>query len=138
MRRLSILATAALSLALSGFAVGQSTAVNVSANVSWTAPPVNAAGTNAPTSYNVYASTSPLTATPATPLATVTAPTTSYSTTASVNAVLGSTLYVYVTACNSAGCSALSAPGTKVITLPATLPGVPTNITITLNVTPAS
>lgn len=120
----------------------QSGPVSASANISWT-PPVNdsngnplAGSANAVTSYNVYASTSPLTAVPATTLATVTAPATTVS--GSVPATVGATLYVYVTSCNVNGCSGLSVAGTKVVTAPAAPPGVPTNVTITLTITPAS
>jgi hypothetical protein len=117
--------------------------VNVSANVSWVAPVNDANGLplagspNAVTSYNVYASTMPLTAVPTgAPLAVVTAPSTAVS--GSITAAVGDTVYVYVTSCNPSGCSGLSSPGTKLVTAPAALPGVPTSVTITVTVTPAA
>lgn len=115
--------------------------VTVSANGSWVAPTTDANGfplagsPNVITSYNVYASTTPLTAVPTgTPLATVTAPTTTV--TGSYTATVGQTLYMYVTACNVAGCSGLSPPGTKLVTIPGAPPGVPTSVTITITVKP--
>jgi len=145
MRRLfleCVVGVVALLPILLGVSVAEAqSSVEASANVSWT-PPLNdvngnalAGSANAVTSYNVYASTTPLTAVPATPLATVTAPATTVS--GSVPATVGATLYVYVTACNPLGCSGLSVAGTKVITAPAAPPGVPTNVTITLTITPA-
>lgn len=115
--------------------------VNEGVGGSWVAPVNDANGIplagspNAVTSYNVYASTTPLTAVPAgTPLAVVTAPATTVTST--LTATVGQTLYLYVTACNAAGCSDLSAPGTKVVTIPAAKPGVPTSVTITITVKP--
>lgn len=143
MRRTFVACVAvALAAAFASVASAQSS-VNASASVSWT-PPVNdangnplAGSANAVTSYNVYASTSPLTAVPTTaPLATVTAPGTSVS--GSAPATVGSTLYVYVTSCNASGCSGLSVAGTKLITAPGAAPGLATNVTVTLIVTPAS
>lgn len=136
----AILGAALLAVAAFGVAVAQS--VSASAAVSWVAPVNDANGLplagspNAVTSYNVYGSTTPLTAVPTTaPLAVVTAPSTSG--TASMTASVGSTLYLYVTACNAAGCSGLSNPGTKLVTAPPALPGVPTSVTITVTITPA-
>lgn len=130
-----------LAALIASVSVAQS--VTASAAVSWVAPVNDANGLplagspNAVTSYNVYGSTTPLTAVPTgAPLAVVTAPSTSGTT--SMTAPVGSTLYLYVTACNAVGCSGLSAPGTKVVTAPAALPGVPTSVTITVTITPAA
>jgi hypothetical protein len=127
-----------LAALLASATIAQSS-VTASANVSWVAPTLDVNGnllagsTNVVTSYNVYASTTPLTAVPATPLATVTAPTTTVS--GSAAATVGSTLYVYVTACNATGCSALSVAGTRLITAPGAAPGVPTNVVVTVTIT---
>lgn len=116
--------------------------VNVAASVSWVAPVNDANGfslagsPNAVTSYNVYASTTPLTAVPSgTPLAVVTAPSTTVS--GAITANIGDTVYVYVTSCNASGCSGLSSPGTKLVQAPGASPGVPTSVTITVTITPA-
>jgi hypothetical protein len=113
--------------------------VKASADISWTPPTTGdgglypLTGANALTSYNVYVASVPLTATPATPLATVTVPATTV--TGTVPATVGETLYVYVTACNANGCSPLSAAGTIVVPAPKVSPDVPTSVTITLTVT---
>jgi len=121
----------------------QAQTVNESAAVAWTAPTNDANGIplagspNAVTSYNVYASTTPLTAVPTTaPLAVVTAPATTV--TGSVSASVGATLYVYVTACNATGCSALSTPATKLVAIPGAPPGIPTSVTLTVTVVPVA
>lgn len=141
MRHFSVLIFAALGAVLAGSAFAQS--VNVAAIVNWTAPvndsngiPLSTVGSpNAVTSYNVYVSSTPLTVVPTTaPLAVVTAPATTVSGT--VSETVGSTVYIYVTACNSTGCSALSVAGTKQIMVPGASPGVPTNVTITINAVP--
>lgn len=142
MRRSLIACIAGLAVALAASTGWGQSSVNASANISWAAPvnDVNgnplAGSANAVTSYNVYASMTPLTAVPTTAaLATVTAPATTVS--GSTTATVGSMLYVYVTACNINGCSLLSVAGTKVITAPAAPPGVPTNVTVTVTITPA-
>lgn len=116
------------------------TTVPASAAVSWVAP-VNdlngvplAGSPNAVTSYNVYLSATPLTATPTgTPTAVVTAPSTTVM--SSMQIANGATLYAYVTACNANGCSVLSTPGSKVVSIPAVVPGVPTTVTVTVTIT---
>jgi Rieske Fe-S protein len=142
MSRATLLFAVTLLLALTAsWAIGAyaATSVNASANTAWTGPVNDANGIplagspNAVTSYKVYASTSPLSAVPATaPLATVTAPNT--TTTGSVTANVGDTLYVYVTACNATGCSGLSVPGTKLVQAPGAAPGVPTSVTLTVTI----
>lgn len=136
-RSIGVLLVATAAILASSLAAAQS--VSVSASVSWT-PPVNdlnglplAGSPNVVTSYNVYSSTTPLTAVPSSaPLAVVTAPATTVS--GSASASVGSTLYVYVTACNASGCSGLSSPGTKLITSPAAAPGTPTSVAITVTI----
>ncbi len=138
--RVGAIALALIACAICVVAFAQS--VSASLSVSWTAPVNDANGlplagsTNAVTSYNVYASTAPLTSAPATPLATVTVPATTV--TGSLLAPVGSTIYVYVQACNPTGCSALSSAATKVVTAPSATPGVPTNVILTVVITPAS
>lgn len=115
--------------------------VTTTANGSWLAPVNDANGfplagsPNAVTSYNVYVSTTPLTAVPTgTPLVTVTAPATTMS--GSYAATVGQTLYFYVTACNATGCSGLSNAATKLVTIPGAAPGVPTSVTFTITLKP--
>ena len=113
--------------------------LTASAAVNWVAPvnDVNgiplAGGPNALTGYNVYLSTAPLTATPATSTASVAATATTVS--GSISAHVGDTVYAYVTACNASGCSGLSTPGTKVVVQPGAAPGVPTTVTVTVTIT---
>jgi hypothetical protein len=107
-----------------------------SITVNWTAPTTAADGSaltgpQALTSYQVWVSTSSIpTTTNAAPTATLTGAVT--TTTQTINASPGATLYVRLKACNSAGCSDFSAEATKA--LPITAPGIPTSITITVNV----
>lgn len=132
---------AALVAALACAAVSAQSSVTASLNVNWTAPvnDVNgnplAGSPNVIVGYNVYAAAMPLTATPATPLATITGSATSVAGT--MPATVGQTIYVYVTACSATACSPLSAAATKVVTAPNAAPGVPTNVTITLTIIPA-
>lgn len=136
MRRLIV----GLALALiSAVSVAQVT-LQASANIAWVAP-VNdsngiplAGSPNAVVGYNVFASTTPLTSVPTTsPLASVQAPATTV--TGSIQAHVGDTLYVYVTACSATGCSGLSAAGTTAITIPGAAPGVPTSVTVKVTIT---
>jgi hypothetical protein len=46
----------------------------------------------------------------------------------------GQTIFARVKACNSGGCSDMSNEGSKVV--PVSVPGVPTSVTITLQITP--
>lgn len=105
-------------------------------SVSWTAPTTTTSasgaqpltGVNAVTVSNVYASTSPLTVAPTTP--TFTAAPGQTSAAGNFPALPGQTVYVYVTTCDSSGCSALSPVGTKVIPATAAIPDPPTGVTI--------
>lgn len=136
---------AGLLLALiSSLAVAQASPVTATATVAWNAPVTDSGGNplssnpqNALTGYNIYVSTSLLTAVPATPTTTVTASSASLPTTAStaVTATVGQTLYVYVTAVNSTGQSKLSAPATYQVIAPNAPPGIPTSVTITVTIT---
>lgn len=138
MRRMfaGLLLTLISSLCVAQAATATATA---QAAVSWTAPTTGSAGTvplvgtDALTSYNVYLSTAPLTAVPATPTVTVGGAAT--GATGSITVVSGQTVYAYVTACNAQGCSSLSAAGTAVAQLPAVSPDPPTNVTIQITVT---
>lgn len=114
--------------------------VSASLNVAWTASTTGSNGTipltgaNAVTSYEVFASSTPLTAVPTgTPLATVAAGAT--TATGTLTVASGSTLYVYVVACDTTGCSGLSAAATKTVPYPNTVPDIPTNVTVTLTIT---
>lgn len=136
---------AGLLLALiSSLSVAQASSVTATAAIAWTAPTTDSNGNplssnpqNALTGYNIYVSASPLTAIPATPTATVTASSTPLPTTASasVTATVGQTLYVYVTAVNTAGASKLSVPATYTVIAPNAPPGIPTSVTITVTIT---
>lgn len=138
---MKMFARALLAVTLVGvatFAVAQ-VSLTASAATNWAAP-VNdangiplAGGPNVVTGYNIYLSTTPLTATPATPTASVAATATTVSGT--ISAHVGDTVYAYVTACNTTGCSSLSAPGTKVVIQPGAAPGVPTTVTVAITIT---
>lgn len=137
-----ILSALALLLVVSLQASAQTTTpISTGLTINWTAPTTADGGSqpltgqNVLTSYNVYASTAPLTAIPSTPTATATASSTTAN--GAITASVGQTVYVYVTACNSSGCSKLSTAGTYVIPVTGFAPDVPTNVTITLNVTPS-
>jgi hypothetical protein len=107
-----------------------------SITVNWTAPTTAIDGSaltgpQALTSYQVWVSTSTIpTSTTAPATATLTGSVT--TTTQTITAAPGATLYVRLKACNSGGCSDFSAEASKV--LPVSAPGVPTTITITVNV----
>jgi hypothetical protein len=110
-------------------------AATTSATFNWIAPTTAVdgsplTGAQAITSYQIWIATSSIpdnVATAAT--ATITTGTT---TTQSITANPGDTIYARVKACNGAGCSVLSNQATKVI--PLSVPGPPTSVTITLNV----
>lgn len=91
-------------------------------------------GTAALTGVEVYISTSPI------PDSSLMAPTLTLpagATTAShtMQVANGSTLYVRTKAVNGSGKSAFSVQSTKLVQVPV-IPGVPTNVTITLTITP--
>ena len=116
--------------------------VSVSSTVNWTPPTTDSNGVplttpgdpNIITGYNIYESTSPLTATPSAPTTTAAVGATS-AVVSTPSAAPGSTLYFYVTACDSTGCSALSTAASKVVTVPGAAPSSPSNVTVTLTVT---
>lgn len=119
----------------------QAQTVSVSSTVTWTPPttdsngvPLNSAGDpNVITGYKIYASGVALTAAPATASATAAASAT--SATFTFPAAAGSTVYYYVTACDSTGCSPLSAAATKVAAIPGTIPNSPTAVTVSVTTT---
>ncbi len=85
------------------------------------------------TSVQVFLATSPIAdSSTMAPTATLTA--TSVTTTQNFTASAGQTIYVRVKACNSGGCSPFSAQATKVV--PVSVPGIPTSVTITINLSP--
>jgi hypothetical protein len=112
-------------------------------SVAWTAPTTTTSasgaqpltGVNALTTYKVYASTSPIATAPASPTFTATPGQTTAG--GNVAALPGQTVYVYVTACDSAGCSALSPVGTKTVPGVAAIPDPPTGVQIMV-MTPAA
>lgn len=106
--------------------------------VNWTAPTTAVdgsalSGVQAITSYQVWISTATIPTTTTTqPTATVTG--TGTSVTQNISVSPGGTLFARVKACNSAGCSDFSAESSKAV--PVNAPGVPTSVTITLQVGP--
>lgn len=111
-------------------------AASPSVTISWTAPTQAAdgsalTGAQAISSYQVWVSTTSIPDTVATaPTATITG--TATTTTQTIGAAPGDTIFARVKACNAAGCSDLSNQVSKV--LPLSLPRPPTSVTITLNV----
>jgi len=112
-------------------------AATPSVTLNWTAPtqatdgsPLT--GAQAITSYQVWLSTATIPDNvTATPTATITG--TATTTTQTVTVSPGGTIFARVKACNAAGCSVLSNEVTKLV--PLTVPGPPTSVTITLNIT---
>lgn len=108
------------------------------ATIVWTAPTAATDGTaltgaQAITSYQVWLSTATIPASTATtPTATITG--TATTTTQTVTVAPGATLFARVKACNAGGCSDFSTESSKV--LPLTVPNPPTNLTVTILVTP--
>lgn len=125
-------------IALVLFALFPILAHAASVTVNWTAPTAASDGTaltgaQAITSYQVWLGTSSIAANTTTqPTATTTA--TATTTTQTVTATAGQTIFARVKACNSGGCSVMSAEATKVV--PISVPGVPTSVTVTLELTP--
>jgi hypothetical protein len=108
------------------------------ATIAWTAPAVAVdgsalTGAQALTSYQVWLSTATIPSNTTTaPIATVTAANT--TTTQTITAAPGATLYARVKACNSAGCSDFSTEAS--FKVPVSAPSVPTSVTVTINLTP--
>lgn len=108
------------------------------ATINWSAPTTATDGTaltgqQAITSYQVWVSTLSIpSTTTGNPTATITGSAT--TTTQTIAANPGATIYARVKACNAAGCSDFSAEASKV--LPITTPNPPTNITVTIQVGP--
>lgn len=133
MKRL-VLAVATL-IALCNLALAQ---VPASVNVSWVAPATAVdgsplTGSLAIIGYNVYVDTAPILDIPNVPAA-VTIQGTATSTVASLTVANNSTLHIRVQACNVGGCSGLSQELTKDVSIP--VPGVPTNVTVTIQIKP--
>jgi hypothetical protein len=128
----------ALALLTASCAIAQTVPVSATLDISWTAPTTADGGTepltgpNVLTSYNVYASTVALTTAPTSPTVTATAGTT--TATGSISALVGQTIYVYVTACNSSGCSGLSSAATYTIPVQGFGADPPTNVSITVKI----
>ena len=108
------------------------------ATLNWTAPTTATdgsalTGSQAITSYQVWVSTATIpSTTTTTPTATITG--TATTTTQTITASPGATIFARVKACNAAGCSDFSTEATKV--LPLTVPNPPTNLTVTITITP--
>jgi hypothetical protein len=128
-------------LAAAAAASAQVSPESVFLSIAWSPPTTGGAGTvpltgvNAINGFNIYTSTVALTAVPAAPSATATATQTTAG--ANVMASVGQTIYVYVTACDSTGCSGLSAPATYVWTGQPAAPDSPTAVKIVV-ATPAT
>lgn len=111
-------------------------AATTSATFAWTAPTTAIdgsalTGAQAITGYQVWVSTTSIpdnVSTAATALITGTATTTTQTVTANP----GDTIFARVKACNSSGCGTLSNQVSKA--LPINLPNPPTSVTITINV----
>ncbi len=108
------------------------------ATINWSAPSTASdgsalTGAQALTSYQVWLSTSSISTTTTAP-ATVTITGTATTTTQTITASPGQTIYARVKACNAAGCSDFSAEASKA--LPVSAPGVPTSVTVTIQVGP--
>jgi hypothetical protein len=125
-------------LALLVLALTPALTLAATVTVNWTAPTTAIdgsplTGSQAITSYQVWLGTSSIAAnTTSQPTATVTGSAT--ATTQTVTASPGQTIFARVKACNSGGCSAMSAEASKLV--PVSEPGVPTSVTITLQITP--
>jgi hypothetical protein len=125
-------------LALLVLALTPALTLAATVTVNWTAPTTAIdgsplTGSQAITSYQVWLGTSSIAAnTTSQPTATVTGSAT--TTTQTVTASPGQTIFARVKACNSGGCSAMSAEASKLV--PVSEPGVPTSVTITLQITP--
>lgn len=120
-------------------AFAQTVPVSAALTISWTPPTTGGGGTqpltgvNVLTGYDVYVSTTPLTATPATPTTTIS--TTGATTKTTFSALVGQTLYVYVTAVDSSGQSLLSTPATYVVPAQGFAPDSPTQVSVTVVIT---
>lgn len=131
----------AVVLTVASVASAQAAPQSVFLSIAWTPPTTGSGGTvpltgvNALTGFNIYTSTAALTAVPAVTSATATATQTTAG--ANVMASVGQTIYVYVTACDSTGCSGLSTPATYVWTGQAGAPDSPTAVKIVI-ATPAT
>lgn len=117
------------------FALAPIFAHAATATINWTAPTVAIdgsalTGAQAITNYQVWVSTSTIpSTTTAQPTATIAG--TATTTTQTITASPGATIFARVKACNSAGCSDFSAEASKA--LPISVPGVPTTVTITVS-----
>lgn len=117
-------------LALAGIADAQTAQRNVT--LSWALPTTATDGSPLTGNQAIQKVQVFLAATnvkPATPLAELTA--TSTTTNQTFSAAAGSTIFGWVTVCNSAGCSAPGGPVS--VNVPVSVPNIPTSITITLN-----
>ena len=131
----SLLVIMAAIVGLDFIGIADAYAATPSVTTNWTAPDKAVDGTaltgnQAVASYQVWISTA---AVPdnvtGTPTATVTSGTTL---TKVVTASPGDTLHIRVQACNAFGCGQLSNEATT--SVPGSVPGVPTNVTVTLSI----
>lgn len=122
-----------LALLLLALAPGLASAASVT--VSWVLPTTavdgsSLTGAQAITSVQVFLATSSIAdASTMAPTATLTA--TATTTNQVITAAAGQTIYARVKVCNSGGCSVFSNQATRLV--PVAAPGVPTSVTITLN-----
>lgn len=104
-------------------------------NLSWVAPTLAIDGTaltgsQALTKYQVFISTSAIPDNATTPTVEITAP--AGTTVQTLNVAPGDVIQARMKACNSAGCSALTAAVTKAV--PVSVPGLPTSVTISITI----
>lgn len=142
MKRFLIGALAALAFGLAAQAA--TTPAPVTGKVTWTAPATDVNGNPAVvTSYNIYAGTTTTTCSSATAL-TLVGSTSGVTTYTATGVVPGTTICVAVTAVNSAATPSESAKSNVASFSPAIpppisgTPNAPTNVTITIIITPTS
>lgn len=124
-------------LLLPALALSQS--VSKQFTIKWSLPTttkdgLSLTGTNALTSMQLFLSTAPI-SDASTMLPTATLSASAVTTLQTMSVLNGATLYVRLKACNSTGCGDFGPQGSKLITLDTT-PGVPTNVTIEITISP--
>lgn len=113
-------------------------ALPVESTTTWTAPTTDVnnnplTGARALTHYEIFASTSPIPATPPTVPPTTIAPPNALTAQVTVDAVSGQTIYFRLRACNNFGCSALTNQIERPIIINGP-PQPPTNFEVTVTV----
>lgn len=126
----------ALVLALAFAGVAQAQTVPVNTVLNWTLPTTDTGGAAltgalAITKVQVFLSSATI---PATATPTVELTNAATTTTQNISIANGGTLFARLKVCNVGGCSAFTSEVTKAISVP--VPNPPTNLTVTVNVTP--